>query len=53
MEAIRGIYDGEKFVPLDNFQRGGKYKVIITFLEKFDEDEEIREFSARADAFSF
>jgi hypothetical protein len=53
METIRGIYDGQKFVALENFHRRKKYKVIITFLEELDEDEEIRNFSAQTDAFSF
>jgi hypothetical protein len=53
MKAIRGIFDGEKFVALDNFSKKKKYKVIITFLEEYDEDEEIRIFSAQTDALSF
>lgn len=53
MDAIRGIYDGEKFVALDHFPQKKKYKVIITFLEEISEDEEIRNFSAQTDAFSF
>lgn len=53
MEAIKGIYDGGKFISLENFPRKKKYKVIITFLEEYDEDEEIRNFSAQTNAFSF
>jgi hypothetical protein len=53
MRAIKGMYDGEKFVALESFHQKKKYKVIITFLEEFDEDEEIRNFSAQTDAFSF
>jgi hypothetical protein len=53
MNAIRGIYDGEKFIPLENFSVKKKYKVIITFLEEIDEDEGLRDFSAQTDAFSF
>lgn len=53
MEAIRGIYDGEKFVALEHFPQKKKYKVIITFLEELDEDEEVRLFSAQTNAFSF
>jgi hypothetical protein len=52
MNAIRGIYDGEKFVPLENFSVKKKYKVIITFLEEIGEDEDLRDFSAQTDAFS-
>jgi hypothetical protein len=53
MNAIRGIYDGEKFIPLENFSEKKKYKVVITFLEEIDEDEDLRDFSAQTDAFSF
>ncbi|MCI0471811.1 MAG: hypothetical protein L0Y73_09145 [Candidatus Aminicenantes bacterium] len=52
MIAIRGMYDGEKFIPLENFSKKKKYKIIITFLEEIDDDEEIRNFSAQTDAFS-
>ncbi len=53
MNAIRGIFDGEKFIPLENFSMKKRYKVIITFLEEIDEDEDLRNFSAQTDAFSF
>jgi len=53
MITIRGIYDGKKFIPLEEFSKKKKYKVIITFLEEIDEDEDIRNFSAQTHAFSF
>jgi len=53
MRTIRGMYDGEKFIALERFPHKNKYKVIITFLEEFGEDEEIRNFTAQTDAFSF
>ena len=30
-----------------------KYKILITLLEEFDNDEEIRNFTSQEDAFSF
>jgi len=53
MYAIRGIYDGEKFIPLENFSKKKRYRIIITFLEEIDETEDLRDFSAQTDAFSF
>ena len=53
MNAIKGIYDGEKIIPLENFPNKKRYKVIITFLEEIDEDEDLRNFSAQTDALSF
>ncbi len=53
MNAIRGIFDGEKFIPVDKFSMKKKCKVIITFLEEIDEDEDFRNFSAQTDGFSF
>jgi len=31
MNAIKGIYDGEKFIPLERFEKNKKYKVILLF----------------------
>ncbi len=53
MIAIKGIYDGKKIIPLENLPINKKFKIIITLLEEFDEDEEIRNFSSQEDAFSF
>lgn len=53
MLAIKGIYDGKKIIPLEALPENKKYKILITFLEEFDNDEEIRDFSSQSDAFSF
>lgn len=53
MIAVKGIYDGKKIIPLENLPANKKFKVLITLLEEFDEDEEIRNFSSQEDAFSF
>ncbi|MCP5047159.1 MAG: hypothetical protein GY940_08305 [bacterium] len=53
MKTIKALYDGKQFVPLEGFPQKKKYKVIITFLEELGEDEEVRDFSAQTDAFSF
>lgn len=53
MRAIKGIFDGENFIALENFPKKKKYKVVITFIEEIDTDEEIRSFSAQTKALSF
>ena len=53
MRTIKGLYDGEKFIALESLPFKKKYKVIITFLEELDDDEEMRSFTAQTDAFSF
>lgn len=53
MLAIQGIYDGDKFVALENFPSDKRFKVIITFVEEIDEAEEIRGFSAQTNTFEF
>ena len=55
MISINGIYNGKKFIPLDNFPKQKKYRVVITFIEEIttDEGEEIRNFSAQTDGLSF
>ena len=53
MLAIEGIYDGKNFIALEKFPVKKKFKVIITFVEEFDEAEDIRDFAAQTDAFEF
>jgi len=53
MIAIKGIYDGKNVIPLERLPENKKYKVLITLLEEFDSDEEIRNFTSQDDAFSF
>lgn len=53
MQTIEGIFDGKTFIPLEKVPVSKKYKVIITFVEEFDEDEEIRSLSAQTDSFGF
>ncbi|MBK7445830.1 MAG: hypothetical protein IPL16_11590 [Ignavibacteria bacterium] len=53
MIAIKGIYDGKKVIPLEPLPENKKYKILITLLEEFDSDEEIRSFTSQEDAFSF
>ena len=53
MRAIKGIFDGENFIALEYFPKKKKYKVVITFIEEIDNDEEIRSFSAQTKALSF
>lgn len=53
MLAIEGIYDGKNFIPLEKFPVKKKFKVIITFVEEFDEAEELRDFTAQTNAFEF
>jgi hypothetical protein len=53
MLAIKGIYDGNKILPLEKFPNKKKYKVLITFVEEIDEDEELRSFSSQMNSFKF
>jgi hypothetical protein len=63
MEAIRGVFDGEKIIATDKITTRKKYKVIITFVEEIDDaggrpaggrpDEESRNFTAQTDGLSF
>ncbi|MBK6997013.1 MAG: hypothetical protein KA138_05730 [Saprospiraceae bacterium] len=53
MLAIPAIYEGGKFFPLEEMPAKGKFKVIITFIEAIDDEEDVRNFAAQTDAFSF
>lgn len=58
MEAIRGIFDGERIIATDQILTKKKFKVIITFVEEIDEaegrpTEESRNFTAQTDGLSF
>ena len=53
MLAIAAIYDGKKFVVLEQFPKEKRFKVIITFVEELDEMEESRDFTAQNDSFEF
>jgi hypothetical protein len=53
MIAVKGIYDGKNILPLESLPKNKKFKVLITLLEEFSDDEEIRIFSSQNDAFSF
>jgi hypothetical protein len=54
MFALNGIYDGKLVKLLDSPLNNKRYKVIVTFVEEIDlEDEEIRQFYAQPDGFDF
>ena len=54
MLAINGIYDGKTIYPIEKLPNTNKkYKVIITFVEEMDGNEETRNFSSQSNAFSF
>jgi hypothetical protein len=53
MLTVKGIYNGKDFVALEKFPKNKNFKVVITFVEEIDEREELRQFSAQTDAFSF
>ena len=55
MIAIKGIYNGRNFIPLDNFPKERNFKVVITFIEEIamNESEETRNFSAQTKGLSF
>ena len=56
MVSIKGIYDGQRVLPLEKVEGNKKYKVIITFVEEItdsDEADELRNFASQSDSFSF
>ncbi len=53
MLSIKGIYDGKKIIPLEKLDVDKQYKVVITFIEALDDDEDIRDFSEQTDGVSF
>ncbi len=53
MLSIKGIYDGERIRLLEKLPGKKKYKVVITFLEELEDDDEIRAFTSQSEAFSF
>ena len=54
MIALRGIYDGKSIRILDKVTEKKKFKVIITFLEEIDQnDEELRSFSSQTKGLEF
>lgn len=53
MITVRGIYDGEKFVALEDFPKEKPYKIIITFLEELNEEDQLRDFSAQTNGLGF
>lgn len=53
MFTIPAIYEGGKFFPLEEIPAKGKFKVIITFVEAIDDEEDVRNFAAQTDALSF
>lgn len=53
MLAVEGIYDGKKFVVLEQFPKEKRFKVIITFVEELDEENELRGFAGQSDSFEF
>lgn len=53
MLAVQGIYDGITIMPLEDFPKDKKYKVIITSVEELDDIDEVRTMAAQTDAFDF
>lgn len=53
MQTIEGIFDGKNFIPLESVPVSKRHRVIITFVEEMDEDEEIRNLTAQTDSFTF
>ena len=53
MQAVRGIFDGEKIIATDQIPTKKKFKVIITFVEEVVETNDSRDFAAQTDGLSF
>jgi hypothetical protein len=53
MFTVQGIYDGQQ-VKITEQVPEKKYKVIVTFLEEIQtEDEKVREFASKTESFDF
>jgi hypothetical protein len=53
MFTVQGIYDGHE-VKITEQVPEKKYKVIVTFLEEIQtEDEKVREFASKTESFDF
>ena len=53
MIAIKGIFDGKTITALENIPVSKRSKVIITFLDANDEDEDMRNFTSQDEGFDF
>lgn len=55
MLAIKGVYDGKHFIPLEKFQSTKRFNVIITILDEEVETEnaQVRNFSSNSNSFEF
>jgi hypothetical protein len=54
MIALRGFYDGKSIRLLDKVSEKRKFKVIITFIEEIDQnDEELRSFTSQTNGLDF
>lgn len=56
MFSISGIYDGEKIYPTKKINNHKKYKVIITFIEELEteeDDKNLRNFGSNMSAMEF
>ena len=43
LTTIEGIYDGKNIIPLENIEINDKRRIIITFLEKIEEQDEFKD----------
>ena len=56
MLSVTGVYDGNKVVLIESVNQPKKCKVIVTFLEETDVEEEerkLRDFGMQTDSFDF
>lgn len=53
MLSVKGIYDGKTLKLLENVNIVSPKKVIVTFVDDLDDTEQIREYAAQTDSFSF
>ncbi len=53
MLAVKGIYNGNSVQLLGERPPKKKYKVVVTFLEEFDDEEDLRTFTSQFTAFDF
>jgi hypothetical protein len=53
MISIKGIYDGKTLKLLEAINVQSPKKVIVTFVDDLDDNEQVRQYASQTDSFSF
>ena len=53
MLAVKAYYDGKNLKLFEKLPKNKKYKVLITFIEEVENEDELRAFSSQTSSFKF